>query len=258
MSTATTAVNHWPQNKCAKAFWSQRELPAYQRLLKDTAAWMEPRPGQRWVDLGCGCGELTRALWEKSGGTLRQILSLDVAAVNESKIAQLRGQLRPPASEEQVRFLCADLSAGLGQFGEGAFDGAVSGLAIQYAECWNEAKQCWTDERFDALLADIRRVLRPGGSFVFSVNVPEPAWWKVGLSGAKGLFSAPRPLVYLKNFWRMTRYGGWLKKEARRGRFHYLPWSELQTKLQAAGFVGIEHKVTYSGQAYLVRCQKPA
>ena len=26
---ATPAVNYWPDNKCAKAFWGQHELPPY-------------------------------------------------------------------------------------------------------------------------------------------------------------------------------------------------------------------------------------
>ena len=33
---------------------------------------------------------------------------------------------------------------------------------------------------------------------------------------------SPHPLNYLKNAWRMWTYGGWLKRQARAGRFHYL------------------------------------
>ena len=45
-------INYWPDSKCAKAFWSQHELPPYQELLRDTTAWLDPKPGQRWLDLG--------------------------------------------------------------------------------------------------------------------------------------------------------------------------------------------------------------
>ena len=61
-------VNYWPDRKCARAFWTQCEVPPYRRLLADTAAWLDPAPGERWLDLGCGGGQLTHALWEKSGG----------------------------------------------------------------------------------------------------------------------------------------------------------------------------------------------
>ena len=64
MATIPAAVNHWPQSSCAKAFWSQHEAPAYQQLLADTAAWLDPQPGEHWLDLGCGCGQLSQALWK--------------------------------------------------------------------------------------------------------------------------------------------------------------------------------------------------
>src|SRR5438034_6519893 len=106
MSTAPAQpVNHWPENRCAKAFWSQRDLPAYRQLLADTVAWLEPRPGQRWIDLGCGGGQLTRALWEKSRGSLAEVVALDCAGANEKAIASLRARMTPPAAEEKVRFL---------------------------------------------------------------------------------------------------------------------------------------------------------
>src|SRR5713226_7714666 len=63
-----TTVNHWTDSACARAFWGQQELPPYRQLLTDTSAWLNPRSGERWLDLGCGCGKLTEALWRKSRG----------------------------------------------------------------------------------------------------------------------------------------------------------------------------------------------
>src|SRR5436305_14429065 len=101
MSTAAAArpdagVNHWPDDACAHAFWSQRELPPYRRLLADTADWLDPRPGERWLDLGCGSGQLTRTLWEKSRGSLAEIVALDCAAANQTASDRLRRQAQPP------------------------------------------------------------------------------------------------------------------------------------------------------------------
>ncbi len=256
--SAAPAINHWPEAKCAKAFWDQQAAPPYRELLRDTAAWLEPRAGQRWLDLGCGSGQLTRSLWEKSSGTLAEIVALDCAAVNEQSIARVRASVRPRPATKQMRFLHADFSAGLATFPEGRFDGAVSGLAIQYAESWSAERGCWTTDAYERLLADVCRVLRPGGTFVFSVNVPEPAWFKVALYGLPALFRVPRPLRYAKNALRMLRYGSWLKREARRGRFHYLPVEAIIKKLAAAGFAAIEHRLSYAGQAYLLRCRRPA
>ncbi len=259
MSTTQVApVNYWPDTACAKAFWGQRELPAYRRLLADTVAWLDPKPRQRWIDLGCGGGQLTRALWEKSHGTLAEIVALDCAAANEKAIRKLRDTMSPPAAAGQVRFLHADFSSGLADCPDDHFDGAVSGLAIQYAESFCSARGRWTSDAYDQLLGDVCRVLRPGGCFVFSVNVPEPSWLRVGLSGVWGFVRSPHPLYYLKNVWRMWSYGGWLKRQARAGRFHYLPAESVREKLSDAGFECIEHRLSFARQAYVLRCYKPA
>jgi len=254
-ATLVTPTNYWPDTACAKAFWGQHELPAYHELLADTAQWLDPQPRDRWLDLGCGCGELTRTLWEKSGGRISEIASLDCAATNEQAIAKLRLSLRP-APGDRIRFVHADFSNGLSSWEDERFDGIVSGLAIQYAECYSEELGQWTMSAYDHLLCEVHRVLRVGGRFVFSVNVPEPAWAKVGLRSLSGVFRAPRPARYLKNMLRMYRYGRWLTHEARRGRFHYLPVEQVVDHLHGAGFTDVQHRLTYCRQAILVRCRK--
>jgi SAM-dependent methyltransferase len=250
-----STVNHWPDSACARAFWGQHELTAYQELLADTAAWLDPQPGERWLDLGCGSGQLTRALWHRSCGTLAEIVSLDCAAVNAKALRKVCAQLRP-APGDRVRFVPADFSKGLAWPDE-TFDGIVSGLALQYAESFSVEQGRWTTAAYDRLLGEIHRVLRPGGRLVFSVNVPDPSWLHVGLASLGGVWRSPRPLRLLRDLWRMGRYGRWLKREARRGRFHYLPLPVVLHKLTVAGFDALQHRLSYAGQAYLIRCQRP-
>ena len=59
-------VNFWFDKRCARAFWSQCELPPYRELLAHTTEWMAPTRSERWLDLGCGSGQLTRAIWDRS------------------------------------------------------------------------------------------------------------------------------------------------------------------------------------------------
>jgi SAM-dependent methyltransferase len=251
-------VNHWPDSRCAKAFWSQRDVPAYRQLLADTMAWLDPAADERWLDLGCGGGQLTRALWEKSGGALREAVALDCAAANADAIARLRPTLQPPAPPDRLRFLHADFSHGLGACTDASFDGAISGLAIQYAESFDAARGTWTTDAYTRLLGEVHRVLRDGGRFAFSVNVPDPNWLRVAVGGLPGVYRARRPLYYLKNSLRMLKYGAWLKREARKGRFHYLPAAVVADKLRAAGFRHVEHRLSFAGQAFVFRCQKSA
>ena len=134
------AVNYWPDSACARAFWGQQEVPPYQRLLCHTTEWLNPQPGDRWLDLGCGGGRLSRALWEKSGGLVAEIVGLDCAAQNDSAFRKLRQGVWPTPADDQIRFQCADFSRGLAAWENSRFNGVVSGLAIQYAESYSQAR----------------------------------------------------------------------------------------------------------------------
>jgi ubiquinone/menaquinone biosynthesis C-methylase UbiE len=255
MPGAITARNYWPDDKCAKAFWSQQEVRPYRRLLSDTVDWCAPAAGERWLDVGCGGGPLTRSLWERTGGEVAEIVGLDCAQVNERAYAALRGSLAPPPGD-RVRFVCHDFSRGLGLLADRSFDHAVSGLSISYAESYSEAAGRWTEDAYDSILREVRRVIRPGGRFVFSVNVPEPSWWKVAADSLADMCRAGRPLRFLKRAVRMMRFGGWLKRQARIGRFHYLSADAVAAKLTAAGFGRVEHRLSYAGQAYVFRATR--
>jgi ubiquinone/menaquinone biosynthesis C-methylase UbiE len=255
--SATRTRNFWTEAKCAKAFWGQQELPAYRRLLADTLDWAAPEPGEKWLDLGCGSGALTRGLWEYSAGCVESVVGVDCAETNQRRYRLLQLALTP-SSTERIQFLCHNFSVdGLGIFQQNSFDHAVSGLSISYAESFDEGSHTWTQTAYDRLLAEVLRVLRPGGRFVFSVNVPEPSWLKVGLRSLTSVFTARKPLHFLKKSARMLRYGAWLKREARRGRFHYLPWETVAGKLDKAGFSDVEHRVSFAGQAFIFRAVKP-
>jgi SAM-dependent methyltransferase len=256
MATAVR-VNWWPNGKCAKAFWTQQELPSYKELLSDTLAWAAPGAGERWLDLGCGGGGLTRGLWEKSGGAVAGVLGVDCAAANESAYERLRQTLLPPPGN-RIQFRCHDFSSGLSIFPDGTFDHAVSGLSITYAEHLDPVTGTWTETAYNRVLSEVLRVVKPGGRFVFSVNVPEPSWLAVAWRSLPTMLRADHPLRRLKNSWRLLKYGRWLKQEARTGRFLYLPAERVTSKLVAAGWTDIGHRLSYSRQAYVFHAVKPS
>jgi SAM-dependent methyltransferase len=247
-------VNYWPDTACARAFWGQQELPPYRKLLQHTTEWLDPTPGERWLDLGCGCGQLTRALWLKSGGEVGEVVAMDCAGANVGPVEGLSATLKPsPAG--RIRFVHADFLGGLGDLPDNHFDGIVSGLAIQYAQSYDETRG-WTSEAYERSLAEIFRVLRPGGRFVFSVNPPRPNFFWVALSSIPGFFFSRNPPMYLLNAYRMWGYGCWLRDEAAKGRFQYLPIQTVKGTLTRIGFTSIIHRLSFAGQAYLIRCAK--
>ncbi len=251
-------VNHWLEDRCAVAFWDQYKAAPYQQLLQDTIRWAEPGPGQRWLDLGCGSGQLTAALWQKSHGQIGSIVAADCAAINQQAIERLQRRLNPPPLPGQIEFRRVNFSDGLFEFETASFDGILSGLAISYAEHRDPQTGQYTDRAYNQLYQEMRRVLKPGGQLVFSVNVPDPDFWKVFWRSLGPGVRVGKPLRALWNGLRMMRYGTWLRREARRGRFHFLSLSAITERLCAAGFEELRYRLSYAGQAYVVAAKVPA
>jgi len=246
-------TNLWHNDETAQAFWDQHRALPYRELLADTIAWCEPAAGQSWLDLGCGGGHLLAGLWQASGGRVARIAAADCAAANQQAIEKLCGRLRPMPHAGQVTFAVVDFSHGLPQFSDVSFDGIVSGLAISYAESLDECTGRYTDAAYSRLYQEMYRVLKPSGRLVFSVNIPNPNFWKiVWRSFGRGVRFG-KPLKTLKNVLAMQRHGGWLKREAKRGRFHFLPISGVFEQMRQAGFTQMEYKLSYADQAFVVR-----
>lgn len=116
------------------------ERPAMLSLAGDVA-------GRRILDAGCGAGPLSAALRDR--GAL--VTGLDSSA------GMLELARRRLGAEADLHV--GDLSDPL-PFADGAFDDAVASLVLHYLEDWGPT------------LTEMRRVLRPGGRLIASVQHP--------------------------------------------------------------------------------------
>jgi SAM-dependent methyltransferase len=115
--------------------------PAILELAGDVA-------GRRILDVGCGAGPLLAALRERG--------AIVTGIEPSAKMLELaRRRLGESAALRQ-----AGLGAGPLPFPDGAFDDAVACLVLHYLEDWK------------APLAELRRVLAPGGRLIVAVNHP--------------------------------------------------------------------------------------
>ena len=103
--------------------------------------------GRRILDAGCGSGPLSAALRDR--GAI--VTGFDKSA---AMVELARRRLGPDAD-----LRVADLAAPL-PFPDGAFDDVIASLVLHYLEDWT------------APLAELRRVLRPGGRLIASVDHP--------------------------------------------------------------------------------------
>ncbi|MCK7627736.1 class I SAM-dependent methyltransferase [Streptomyces sp. RS10V-4] len=107
--------------------------------------------GRRVLDAGCGAGPLSAALRDR--GAL--VTGIDASA---GMLALARRRLGDDAALHQ-----ADLSDPL-PFADDTFDDVVASLVLHYLEDWGPT------------LAELRRVLRPGGRLIASVEHPFVAY----------------------------------------------------------------------------------
>jgi SAM-dependent methyltransferase len=103
--------------------------------------------GRRILDAGCGSGPLSAAL--RASGAVMTGFDSSPAMV---ELARRR-------LGEDAELHVADLGEPL-PFADGAFDDVVASLVLHYLEDWS------------APLAELRRVLEPGGRLLVSVNHP--------------------------------------------------------------------------------------
>jgi ubiquinone/menaquinone biosynthesis C-methylase UbiE len=116
------------------------ERPAMLALAGDVA-------GRRILDVGCGSGPLFAALRDR-GATMTGC---------DKSVGML--QLARRRLGDDANLLVADLGSPL-PFPDSAFDDVVASLVLHYLEDWA------------APLAELRRVLKPGGRLMASVNHP--------------------------------------------------------------------------------------
>jgi SAM-dependent methyltransferase len=129
------------ENSLVNAYY---ERPAMLALAADVA-------GRRVLDAGCGSGPLSAALRDRGA----VVTGIDASA---GMLALARRRLG-----DDVALHVVDLSGRL-PFADGAFDDVVASLVLHYLEDWGPS------------LAELRRVLRPGGRLIASVDHPFVAY----------------------------------------------------------------------------------
>src|SRR5919199_5202493 len=113
--------------------WTELRLAAVRDLV-------EPRAGDRVVDLGCAAGAITHFL---------STFGCDVVGVDaEERAVEKARELFP-----DLEFVVADVAAL--PFEDASFDKAVAADLVEHLD----------DATFDRMLGELRRVLRPGGTF---------------------------------------------------------------------------------------------
>jgi len=124
----------------------QASLPAIQRLRATAAELLRPRLGDRLLDVGCGTGDVVRALAGLVGsrGT--------VVGIEPSATMLDEARRRTAESTLHVDFSSGDIAQL--DFDDATFDGVICERVFQHLD------------RPRAALAELVRVTRPGGQII--------------------------------------------------------------------------------------------
>jgi SAM-dependent methyltransferase len=106
-------------------------------LASGVLEWLAAKPGERILDLGCGDGQLTHRI-----------------AANGATVIGVDTSPEMVAAARELGIVAMEANAELLPFSDSAFDAVFSNAALH-----------WVRDQ-DAMLAQVRRVLKPGGRFV--------------------------------------------------------------------------------------------
>jgi len=119
----------------------ERMMGSWSRLVGDVFLdWLAPKPGQRWLDIGCGNGAFTEQIATRCAPA--SLVGIDPA---EGQLAFARTRLAPERAQFQLGSMMAL------PFPDDSFDVAAMALVIFFAPEPNEA------------VHEMARVLAPGG-----------------------------------------------------------------------------------------------
>jgi SAM-dependent methyltransferase len=140
--------------------------------------WLAVRPGERVLDVGCGCGGTTAEL--AAAGHAAGVGGAVGVDLSAAMIDAARGRF-PAGDHPGLRFAAADIEA-LDVVPGGPFDAAYSRMVLMLLA--DPVAGC----------ATIRRSLRPGGRFAATVFRAGNAWLPAAMLGAAPHVGALPPL----------------------------------------------------------------
>lgn len=183
MATGTSRHDAWQAGDAYEGYmgrWSRRIAPAF-------LAWIDAAPDLDWLEVGCGTGALSAAILARCQP--RSLASFDLS---EGFVAKARADV----TDARAHFAVGDARALT--LGTASRDIAVSALMLNFVPDREKA------------LAEMKRVVRPGGTVAFYVwDYPGGgvAFMRAFWTAATALDPAARDLTEDRRFPFCTREG---------------------------------------------------
>ena len=169
-TTADDARKNYDRLACIYDCWSCWERP----YLRAGLASLNPQPGEKCLEIGCGTGSLLPALAERV--TRRgEVVAVDISSKMLKRAESRLARKRRSHNLAPVHFVCADVGApqglrGTGHGDPGTYDAAIATFVLEL----------FPVEVTKSVLAEVRRLLKPTGRLcvvaMSAVNPNKHSW----------------------------------------------------------------------------------
>ncbi len=223
----------------------------YKKLLKQIEEYIDPKPGERWLDLGTGSGAIVDLIWNKSKGHIKEIVALDLTDVMLEHLRKRIPSLVPQPSYHHITLVKHNLSKRL-PFEDSSFDGVTASLVLTYIEEHEGSKGIGA---LRAIFNEVHRVLTPGGEFVWTTPKYGVNFAKVFAASWREIFD-PRKCYNLFYGPAILRYALKIQKKGRKGEYQFLPEARFLELLANAGFSDTRTAYSFANQALVLSSKK--
>src|SRR3989339_774793 len=230
-------------------FWSQygkiyhhlEVSTPYKKMLSEIKKNIELYHSTSWLDAGCGPGTMIDLILN-SQKNVEKIIGIDFDGVMLDKAIKRLSHFH------NVKIKYNDLSAPL-SFPDNSFGGIVANLVLSYIIMYD--KKFTGEEALRMVLKDMYRLLGVGGLFIWTTPVENVNFAKVFLASWRELLNPLTP-QYLYYGPRILNYALKIQSNGKSGVYHFLPNQKIIDLMKDVGFINVNIKRTFAGQAYLI------
>ena len=214
------------------------------RLVKAMRDLAEPKPGEVWLDAGCGPAKMSEVIWEKSGGTVKKIIAIDIVLAQARERAE-----KIPVLELKYGNLGERLD-----FDDETFDGIISNIAIPYVVEFEGSRG---KEAMLQIFKELFRALKPGKQLIWSApkrNMrSEPGF----IASIPDIIRERKNIPSLSIAIRLFKYTRELAKKGKEGIYTFLSPKEWNEILEKVGFVNPTWRYVFTHQVWVNKVYKP-
>ena len=224
----------------------------YSSLSKTIEGLIEPKPGDIWLDVGCGPAKMSQLVWKKSKKSISKVVGIDIV------LSPAQKTLEQTNHEMPLELIYANLGEVL-PLPDNYFDGIIANLVIPYVTDFNGKTGI---EAFTAVLKEMYRVLKPGGQIIWSTPKKNVHFQWVFVASIPDMLN-PIPYILKRDITRILQGVGILKhaleiqKKGKKSLYNFLPIKQIEKILEQIGFSNLLWKRTFSRQVLVNKAYKP-